>query len=182
MPWDLFNGTLSSLNWNVGGFGKGLLQYLNHRSTLGVIYMVCGWNDLGMSHDCTTTLLLFFQETTEPMQTHFLLADNVYCKASVPPTDKVCLWLGVSIHPPVLKNKCLSKWTQSWNANNYGCLVLVGKCIKKLVWTFIFLTTEPRKVKKTKVLSDLVNKLPKRIPTFPRWAVQSPGTRHKPAD
>lgn len=31
------------------------------------------------------------------METHFLLADNVYCKASVPPTDKVCLWLGVSI-------------------------------------------------------------------------------------
>lgn len=30
------------------------------------------------------------------METHFLLADNVYCKASVPPTDKVCLWLGVS--------------------------------------------------------------------------------------
>lgn len=36
------------------------------------------------------------QDTTEPMETHFLLADNVYCKASVPPTDKVCLWLGVS--------------------------------------------------------------------------------------
>lgn len=31
------------------------------------------------------------------METHFLLADNVYCKASVPPTDKVCLWLGVSM-------------------------------------------------------------------------------------
>lgn len=36
-----------------------------------------------------------FQETTEPMETHFLLADSVYCKASVPPTEKVCLWLGV---------------------------------------------------------------------------------------
>ncbi|XP_023826105.1 LOW QUALITY PROTEIN: prefoldin subunit 3 [Salvelinus sp. IW2-2015] len=36
------------------------------------------------------------KETTDPMETHFLLADNVYCKASVPPTDKVCLWLGVS--------------------------------------------------------------------------------------
>lgn len=36
------------------------------------------------------------QDTTEPMETHFLLADNVYCKASVPPTNKVCLWLGVS--------------------------------------------------------------------------------------
>ncbi len=40
-------------------------------------------------------MFLFAQETTEPMETHFLLADNVYCKASVPPTDKVCLWLGV---------------------------------------------------------------------------------------
>ncbi|XP_012686312.1 prefoldin subunit 3 [Clupea harengus] len=37
------------------------------------------------------------KETTEPMNTHFLLADNVYCKASVPPTDKVCLWLGANV-------------------------------------------------------------------------------------
>uniref|UniRef100_A0A8C5QQR0 VHL binding protein 1 n=1 Tax=Leptobrachium leishanense TaxID=445787 RepID=A0A8C5QQR0_9ANUR len=36
------------------------------------------------------------KDTTEPMETRFLLADNVYCKASVPPNDKVCLWLGVS--------------------------------------------------------------------------------------
>uniref|UniRef100_A0A8C9VME0 Prefoldin subunit 3 n=1 Tax=Scleropages formosus TaxID=113540 RepID=A0A8C9VME0_SCLFO len=34
---------------------------------------------------------------TDPMETHFLLADNVYCKASVPPTDKVCLWLGANV-------------------------------------------------------------------------------------
>nr|XP_005994999.1 PREDICTED: prefoldin subunit 3-like [Latimeria chalumnae] len=34
--------------------------------------------------------------TTDPMETRFLLADNLYCKASVLPTDKVCLWLGVS--------------------------------------------------------------------------------------
>ncbi|XP_056603454.1 prefoldin subunit 3 [Triplophysa dalaica] len=37
------------------------------------------------------------KETTNPMATHFLLADNVYCKASVPPTDKVCLWLGANV-------------------------------------------------------------------------------------
>ncbi|XP_041925713.1 prefoldin subunit 3 [Sardina pilchardus] len=37
------------------------------------------------------------KETTEPMDTHFLLADNVYCKASVSPTDKVCLWLGANV-------------------------------------------------------------------------------------
>lgn len=37
------------------------------------------------------------KETTKPMETHFVLADNVYCKASVPPTDKVCLWLGANV-------------------------------------------------------------------------------------
>ncbi|KAM6949033.1 prefoldin subunit 3 [Aplochiton taeniatus] len=37
------------------------------------------------------------KDTTDPMLTHFLLADNVYCKASVPPTDKVCLWLGANV-------------------------------------------------------------------------------------
>ncbi|XP_070977424.1 prefoldin subunit 3 [Oncorhynchus clarkii lewisi] len=37
------------------------------------------------------------KETTDPMETHFLLADNVYCKASVLPTDKVCLWLGANV-------------------------------------------------------------------------------------
>ncbi|XP_028834971.1 prefoldin subunit 3 [Denticeps clupeoides] len=37
------------------------------------------------------------KDTTEPLDTHFLLADNVYCKASVPPTDKVCLWLGANV-------------------------------------------------------------------------------------
>ncbi|KAG9478489.1 hypothetical protein GDO78_013501, partial [Eleutherodactylus coqui] len=35
--------------------------------------------------------------TTEPMETRFLLADNLYCKASVPPTNKVCLWLGANV-------------------------------------------------------------------------------------
>ncbi|KAJ8007873.1 hypothetical protein DPEC_G00098700 [Dallia pectoralis] len=37
------------------------------------------------------------KDTTEAMETHFLLADNVYCKASVLPTDKVCLWLGANV-------------------------------------------------------------------------------------
>lgn len=35
--------------------------------------------------------------TTDPMETFFLLANNVYSKASVPPTDKVCLWLGANV-------------------------------------------------------------------------------------
>lgn len=30
-----------------------------------------------------------------------MLADSVFCKASVPPTEKVCLWLGVSPHQTV---------------------------------------------------------------------------------
>ncbi|XP_036379366.1 prefoldin subunit 3-like [Megalops cyprinoides] len=37
------------------------------------------------------------KDTTDPMETHFLLADNLYCRASVPPTDKVCLWLGANV-------------------------------------------------------------------------------------
>uniref|UniRef100_T1D9P6 Prefoldin subunit 3 n=1 Tax=Crotalus horridus TaxID=35024 RepID=T1D9P6_CROHD len=37
------------------------------------------------------------KESTDLMKTRFLLADNVYCKASVPPTDKVCLWLGANV-------------------------------------------------------------------------------------
>nr|XP_013795728.1 PREDICTED: prefoldin subunit 3 isoform X1 [Apteryx mantelli mantelli] len=37
------------------------------------------------------------KESTNPMETRFLLADNLYCKASVPPTDKVCLWLGANV-------------------------------------------------------------------------------------
>lgn len=30
-----------------------------------------------------------------------MLADSVFCKASVPPTEKVCLWLGVSPHQTI---------------------------------------------------------------------------------
>ncbi|XP_030065858.1 prefoldin subunit 3 isoform X1 [Microcaecilia unicolor] len=37
------------------------------------------------------------KESTDPMETRFLLADNLYCKASVPPTNKVCLWLGANV-------------------------------------------------------------------------------------
>ncbi|MBN3322956.1 PFD3 protein, partial [Atractosteus spatula] len=37
------------------------------------------------------------KDTTDPLETHFLLADNLYCKALVPPTDKVCLWLGANV-------------------------------------------------------------------------------------
>ena len=36
------------------------------------------------------------QNATSDFETQFLLSDQVYMKASIPPTDKVCLWLGVS--------------------------------------------------------------------------------------
>ncbi|WAR07098.1 PFD3-like protein [Mya arenaria] len=35
--------------------------------------------------------------SSEAMETRFLLSDQVYAKARVPPTDKVCLWLGANI-------------------------------------------------------------------------------------
>uniref|UniRef100_G7Q237 Prefoldin subunit 3 n=1 Tax=Macaca fascicularis TaxID=9541 RepID=G7Q237_MACFA len=50
----------------------------------------------------TLEILKYMQkkkESTNSMETRFLLADNLYCKASVPPTDKVCLWLGSSDYP-----------------------------------------------------------------------------------
>ncbi|XP_077976857.1 prefoldin subunit 3-like [Glandiceps talaboti] len=37
------------------------------------------------------------QNTGEDMKTHFLLAEQVYCKAEIKPTDKVCLWLGANV-------------------------------------------------------------------------------------
>uniref|UniRef100_A0A7N4PHW9 Prefoldin subunit 3 n=1 Tax=Sarcophilus harrisii TaxID=9305 RepID=A0A7N4PHW9_SARHA len=37
------------------------------------------------------------KQTLHILKYIFLLADNLYCKASVPPTDKVCLWLGMSL-------------------------------------------------------------------------------------
>jgi hypothetical protein len=37
-------------------------------------------------------------DNPKEMETEFLLCEQVYFKALVPPTDKVCLWLGVSIH------------------------------------------------------------------------------------
>ncbi|XP_045196249.1 prefoldin subunit 3-like [Mercenaria mercenaria] len=37
------------------------------------------------------------KNSSEPMETRFLLSDQVYAKARVPPTDKVCLWLGANV-------------------------------------------------------------------------------------
>nr|ALS04440.1 prefoldin subunit 3 [Acartia pacifica] len=33
----------------------------------------------------------------EEMETRFLLSDQVYAKASIPPTETVCLWLGANV-------------------------------------------------------------------------------------
>lgn len=45
----------------------------------------------------STVFFFFLKESTSSLETRFLLADNLYCKASVPPTDKVCLWLGANV-------------------------------------------------------------------------------------
>jgi len=37
------------------------------------------------------------ENKTETIKTQFMLADNLYVKAQVPPTDKVGLWLGANI-------------------------------------------------------------------------------------
>ena len=36
------------------------------------------------------------ENNSETLNTQFMLADNLYVKAKVPPTQKVGLWLGVS--------------------------------------------------------------------------------------
>lgn len=37
------------------------------------------------------------QNSPKEFETQYLLSDQVYMKAAIPPSDKVCLWLGVSI-------------------------------------------------------------------------------------
>ena len=37
-------------------------------------------------------------ENPKDIETQFMLSEQVYVKAVVPPTDKVCLWLGVSAY------------------------------------------------------------------------------------
>jgi len=37
------------------------------------------------------------KKTDENMETQFLLSDQVFAKADIPPTDKVCLWLGANV-------------------------------------------------------------------------------------
>jgi len=37
------------------------------------------------------------RDATEDMDSNFLLSDSVYASAKIPPTDKVCLWLGANV-------------------------------------------------------------------------------------
>jgi len=37
------------------------------------------------------------KENEDTMETQFLLSEQVYARAKVPPTDKVCLWLGANV-------------------------------------------------------------------------------------
>uniref|UniRef100_A0A2R5LKL8 Prefoldin subunit 3 n=1 Tax=Ornithodoros turicata TaxID=34597 RepID=A0A2R5LKL8_9ACAR len=37
------------------------------------------------------------RDSSEDMETRFLLSDQVYSKAVIPPTERVCLWLGANV-------------------------------------------------------------------------------------
>lgn len=37
------------------------------------------------------------KSNSQDLETQFLLSDQVYAKATIPPTDKVCLWLGANV-------------------------------------------------------------------------------------
>ncbi|KAI0229030.1 Prefoldin subunit 3 [Lamellibrachia satsuma] len=37
------------------------------------------------------------KDSPEDLKMHFQLSDNLYAKAKVPPTEKVCLWLGANV-------------------------------------------------------------------------------------
>uniref|UniRef100_A0A2K6LH69 Prefoldin subunit 3 n=1 Tax=Rhinopithecus bieti TaxID=61621 RepID=A0A2K6LH69_RHIBE len=53
--------------------------------------------ELNLAQKKRSVIFFVLKESTNSMETRFLLADNLYCKASVPPTDKVCLWLGANV-------------------------------------------------------------------------------------
>ncbi|KAK7107917.1 prefoldin subunit 3-like [Littorina saxatilis] len=37
------------------------------------------------------------KESPAPLESRFLLSDHLFAKAKIPPTDKVCLWLGANV-------------------------------------------------------------------------------------
>ncbi|KAH7946907.1 prefoldin subunit 3 [Rhipicephalus sanguineus] len=42
-------------------------------------------------------LLKSKRDSSEDMETRFVLSDQVYSKAVIPPTERVCLWLGANV-------------------------------------------------------------------------------------
>ncbi|KAK2570648.1 Prefoldin subunit 3 [Acropora cervicornis] len=42
-------------------------------------------------------LLSSRKDSSKPLQSRFLLSDQLYCTADVPPTEKVMLWLGANV-------------------------------------------------------------------------------------
>ena len=48
--------------------------------------------------DITSSLAMIEKlKEKKETETQFLLSDQVYAQASIPPTDKVCLWLGANV-------------------------------------------------------------------------------------
>merc|ERR1711974_173523 len=49
--------------------------------------------------DITSSLVLInkLRSKNEETDTQFLLSDSVYASAKIPPTEKVCLWLGANV-------------------------------------------------------------------------------------
>jgi len=43
------------------------------------------------------TMLTSKKDSSKPLQSRFLLSDQVYCTAEVPPTETVMLWLGANV-------------------------------------------------------------------------------------
>ncbi|XP_076033635.1 prefoldin subunit mgr isoform X2 [Oratosquilla oratoria] len=37
------------------------------------------------------------KDSSKDIDTHYLLSDQIYMKAKIPPTEKVCLWLGANV-------------------------------------------------------------------------------------
>ena len=52
--------------------------------------------DIEISLDMIEQLRKYQAKDTD-METNFLLAHNLYGKAIIPPTDRVCLWLGANV-------------------------------------------------------------------------------------
>ena len=53
------------------------------------------------------------QDSSKPLQSRFLLSDQLYCTADVPPTEKVMLWLGVKDY---LLSKLVGYYTTDTNS------------------------------------------------------------------